>query len=66
MSVSIADYRSREGPVWFGLAKSGLEILSTLTANYGVKQSQFTKSTLEPYARNPEVSNEVFDRMIRE
>ena len=35
-------------PVWFGLGKSGLGILSTLTANYGVKQSQFTKPTPEP------------------
>ena len=36
------------GPIWFGLGKSGLGILSTLTANYGVKQSQFTKPTPEP------------------
>ena len=32
-----------------------------LTANYGVKQSQFTKSTSDPRASDPEESNEVFD-----
>ena len=35
-----------------------------LTANYGVKQSQFTKPTSEPRARNPEDSNEFFDSAI--
>ena len=38
----------------------------TLTANYSVKQSQLTKLTSEPRARNPEESNETFDRTIRE
>ena len=37
-----------------------------LTANYGVKQSQFTKLTSEPRARNPEESNEAFRHAIRE
>ena len=36
-----------------------------LTANYGVKQSQFTKPTPEPRAGDPEEFNEVFDRAIR-
>ena len=38
----------------------------TLTTNYSVKQSQFTKLTSEPNARNPEESNEAFDHVIRE
>ena len=33
-----------------------------LTANYGVKQSQFTKPTSEPRASDSEESNETFDR----
>ena len=37
-----------------------------LTANYSVKQSQFTKSTPEPRASDPEESNEAFDHAIRE
>ena len=37
----------------------------TLTANYGVKQSHFTKPTSEPRASDPEESNEAFDRAIR-
>ena len=37
-----------------------------LTANYSVKQSQLTKLTSEPRARNPEESNEPFDLAIRE
>ena len=36
-----------------------------LTANYGVKQRQFTKLTSEPHVSDPEESNEVFDRAIR-
>ena len=36
-----------------------------LTINYGVKQKQFTKSTPEPRASDPEESNETFDRTIR-
>ena len=36
-----------------------------LTANYGVKQSQFTKPTSEPGASDYKESNEVFDRVIR-
>ena len=38
------------------------------TANYGVKQSQFTKPTPEPRASDasdPEESNEAFDPAIR-
>jgi len=35
------------------------------TANYGVKQSQFIKSTPEPRVSDPEESNEAFDRAIR-
>ena len=38
----------------------------TLTVNYSIKQSQFTKLISEPRARNPEESNEAFDRAIRE
>ena len=41
------------------------EYQETLTANYGIKQSQFTKPTPKPYTRNLEESNEAFDRMIR-
>ena len=37
-----------------------------LTANYSVKQSQFTKLTSEPRARNPGESNEAFDGAIKE
>ena len=37
----------------------------TLTANYGVKQVQFTKPTSEPRASDTEESNEAFDRAIR-
>ena len=37
-----------------------------LTANYGVKQSQFTKPTPEPRASDAEESNNAFDRAIRE
>ena len=36
-----------------------------LTANYGIKQSQFTKPTSEPHASDPEESNEAFDRAIK-
>ena len=36
-----------------------------LTANYGVKQRQFTKPTSEPHVSDPEESNEAFDRAIR-
>ena len=50
----------------FGCAL-GLALVNsaTLTANYGVKQSQFTKPTSEPRASDPEESNEAFDRAIR-
>ena len=37
----------------------------SLTANYGVKQNQFTKPTSESRTSDPEESNEVFDRAIR-
>ena len=36
-----------------------------LTANYGVKQMQFTKPTPEPRASDLEESNKVFNRAIR-
>ena len=36
-----------------------------LTANYGIKQNQFTKLTSEPRASDPEESNKAFDRAIR-
>ena len=39
---------------------------NTLTANYSVKQNQLIKLTSESRARNPEKSNESFDRAIRE
>ena len=38
---------------------------NTFTANYSVKQSQFTKSTSELRASDHEESNETFDRTIR-
>ena len=36
-----------------------------LTANYDVKQNQFTKLTSEPRASDPNKSNETFDCAIR-
>ena len=45
---------------------SALRIVTTLTTNYGAKQSQFTKPISEPRASDPEKSNEAFDRAIRE
>ena len=48
--------------VWFC---SALVNSDTLTVYYGVKQSQFTKPTLEPRVSDPEESNEAFDRAIR-
>jgi hypothetical protein len=53
---------SNLGPVWFC---SALVNSDTLTAYYGVKQSQFTKSTPEPRTSDPKESNEAFDRAIR-
>ena len=50
---------------WPRLVCAVLVNSDTLTANYSVKQSQFIKLTSEPRARNPEESNEVFDRAIR-
>ena len=44
---------------------SVLGIVTTLTTNYGVRQSQFTKPTSEPRASDLEESNKVFDRVIR-
>ena len=44
---------------------SALGIVTTLTANYGVKQSQFTKPISEPCASDHKESNEAFDRAIR-
>ena len=37
----------------------------TLTTNYGVKQSQFTKPTSELRVSDPKESNEIFDRAVR-
>ena len=37
----------------------------TLTANYDVKQTQFTKQLQNPRACDPKESNENFDRAIR-
>ena len=38
----------------------------TLTANYGVKQNQFTKPTPEPRASDPEESNKAFDARLED
>ena len=38
---------------------------STVEIRGGVKQTQFTKPTPEPRARNPEESNGIFDCVIR-
>ena len=46
---------------WSRLVCSVLVNSNTLTVNYGVKQSQFTKPTSEPRASDPEESNEAFD-----
>ena len=51
--------------IWFRLVCSVLVNNDTLTANYGVKQSHFTKPTSEPRASDPEESNETFDRAFR-
>ena len=40
-------------------------IVIILTINYGVKQSQFIKSTSDPHASDSEKSNEIFYRAIR-
>ena len=48
----------------FGLTK--LENVVILTANYGVKQNQFIKSTPKLCIRNFKEFNEIFDRVIRE
>ena len=50
---------------WPRLVCAVLVNSDSLTANYGVKQSQFTKPTAEPRASDPEESNEAFDRAIR-
>jgi len=50
---------------WLRLVYSVLVNSDSLTANYGVKQSQFTKPTSEPPTSDPEKSNEIFDRTIR-
>ena len=44
---------------------NALGIVTTLTTNYSVKQSQFTKPISEPRASDSEESNEAFDRAIR-
>ena len=51
--------------VWSCLVYRMLENSNILTINYGVKQSQFIKPISEPHARNPEDSNETFERVIR-
>ena len=51
--------------LWPYLVSCILGNSNILTANYGVKQSQFTKSTSESRAGDPEESNETFDRAIR-
>jgi len=50
---------------WFALKLITLRIVITLTTNYSVKQSQFTKTTSKPRASDPEESNKVFDHAIR-
>ena len=50
---------------WPRLVCSVLVNSDILTANYGVKQSQFTKPTTEPRASDSEESNEAFNRAIR-
>ena len=57
--------RTEETCVRARLVCSVLVNSDILTANYGVKQSQFTKPTSEPRASDPGESNEVFDRAIR-
>ena len=44
---------------------SALGIVTILITNYGVKQSQFIKSTLESRASDPRKSNKTFNRVIR-
>ena len=58
------------GKTWvpFGLVCAVLVNSNSLTANYGVKQSQFIKPTSEPRASDPEKSeksNKAFDSAIR-
>jgi len=53
------------GPVCLVLRERVLVNSDILTANYGVKQNQFTKPTSEPRASDPEEFNETFDRAIR-
>ena len=45
--------------IWFFHGNSNI-----LIGNYSVKQRQFTKSTLEPCAKNPKDSNEAFCSVI--
>ena len=51
---------------WPHLVCAVLVNSDTLIVNYIVKQNQFIKLTSEPRARNPEKSNETFDRAIKE
>ena len=51
---------------WPHLVCAVLVNSDTLPVNYSVKQSQLTKLTSKSRARNPEESNKVFDRTIRE
>ena len=56
--------RPERSRVWSYLVYRMLGNSNTLTVNYSVKQSQFIKPISEPRARNPEDSNETFDRVI--
>ena len=51
--------------IWVHLVCAVLVNSDSLTANYGVKQNQFTKPTSEPRTSDPEGSNETFDPVIR-
>ena len=57
--------RREAGLVWMRARILALVNSATLTVNYSVKQSQFTKPTSEPRASDPKESNEAFDRAIR-
>ena len=60
-------FRSAVPVALFGLCYnySALGIIRTLTTNYDIKQSQFTKLTSELRASDTEESNKVFGRTIR-
>ena len=62
--ISLNQRQNKKKEFWPRLVCSVLVNSDTLTTNYGVKQSQFTKSTSESRASDPEESNEAFDRTI--